>query len=203
MTTKTCVLTAGIFWESTISWINDLINMKRLFLFLIIFILISQASAVEIRGIDFEIPDSYLGGELKSYGYIFNNESTFSILCIDFLTDSGYAKIASESSFRENVTVGSHEAVHCVNDRNVSRIFYSIGNSIFSISWNSSEITPEIEKLISDSPQSNLTVSQFHSKLDNEMAEYLIEKEFEDEVIFPGDNGWDDFDRDYIWDLLY
>jgi hypothetical protein len=49
------------------------------------FLLISQASAVEIRGIDFEIPNGYLDGQLKSYGYVFKNGDAFSILCIGLL----------------------------------------------------------------------------------------------------------------------
>ena len=65
---------------------------------------------------------------------------------------TNYAKNAYESSFKENITIGSHEAVHCVNNRNISHLYYSVGDSIFCISWNSSEITQEIEKLVSDSP---------------------------------------------------
>lgn len=177
-----------------------LMNMKRIFLMLIFFLLISPLSAVEIRGVDFEIPDKYSGGELKSYGYIFNNEDTFSILCIDFLMPTKFDEWNIESLSSENITVGSHEAVHYVNKKNISHLIFSVGDSIFCISWNSSKITPEIEKLVNDSPNSNLTSQQFHSKLENELAEYAADKELEKEVIFPWDFGWDDYDRDYDWD---
>jgi hypothetical protein len=173
--------------------------MKRVFLIFVFFLLISQVSAVEIRGVDFEIPDKYSDGELKSYGYIFEKENTFSILCIDYLMQK-YAEWAFESIYSENITIGSHEAVHYVNPGNISHLVFSVGDSIYCISWNSSEITPEIEKLVIDSPDSNLTSSKFYSKLENELAEYISEKEIEEETVYPGDFDWDDYDRDYDWD---
>ena len=173
--------------------------MKKFFLILVFFLLISQVSGVEIRGVDFEIPDKYSDGDLKSYGYVYNNENTFSILCIDLLMQK-YAEWAYESSFSENITIGSHDAVHYVDGRNISHLIFSCGKSFFSISWNSSEITPEIEKLVYDSPDSNLTSSQFYSKLENELAEYEMDKEIEEETVYPGDFDWDDYDYDYDWD---
>lgn len=173
--------------------------MKRIFLILVFFLLISQVSAVEIRGVDFEIPDEYSGGDLKSYGYIYNDENTFSILCMDYLMQK-YAEWAYESSFSENITIGSHDAVHYVDNRNVSHLIFSVGDSIFCISWNSSEITPEIEKLVYDSPDSNLTSSQFYSKLENELVEYEMDREIEEETVYPWDFDWDDYDYDYDWD---
>ena len=174
--------------------------MKKIFLILLFFLLIFPASAVEIRGVDFEIPDGYHEGELKSYGYIFKDEDTFSILCIDLLMQTKYGQWACESRSSENITIGSHEAVHYVNLGNISHLVFSVGNSIFCISWNSSEITPEIEKLVKDSPDSNLTSSKFHSKLENELAEYAADRELEEEVVYPGDFDWDDYDKDYDWD---
>lgn len=174
--------------------------MKKIFLILVFFLLISPVSAVEIRGVDFEIPDKYHGGELKSYGYIYKSENTFSILCIDYLMQTKYAEWAYESISSENVTIGSHVAVHYVNPGNISHLVFSVGNSIYCISWNSSEITPEIEELVKNAPDSNLTSSQFYSKLENELAEYIADKEIEEETVYPGDFDWDDYDSDYDWD---
>ena len=177
-----------------------MVNMKRIFILLIFFLLISQASAVEIRGVDFEIPNGYQDGELKSYGYVFKNEDTFSILCIDMLMQTEYGQWAYESRSSENITIGSHEAVHYVNPGNISHLVFSLGDSIFCISWNSSKITPEIEKLVKDAPDSKMTPQQFHSKLENELAIYAADRELEEEVVYPGDFDWDDYDRDYDWD---
>ena len=65
-------------------------------------------------------------------------------------------------------------------DENIAKSIGS-GNSIYEISWLGNNITPDIEKLIKDTPPSKINEDKFYSILDESIKTYKIIKSQQDE----------------------
>ncbi len=152
-----------------------------IFLFLLLFSLfIATISAVTVNDIEFNIPKEYQGGENKTNGY--QLENIFGIFCIDDNKPQTIGFWAGESEYSENLEIGNHPVRYYysyneyVND-NMSHAFFASGNSFYEIFWVGNEISPDIEKLIKDTPDSNIDSESFYSSVDDSIDIYIKDKD--------------------------
>lgn len=154
--------------------------MNKKFVFLIIFLIIGSVSAqnnssIDINGVNFEIPDEYLGGDKITDGYRFEN--IFSIYCIDEDIPRYVGLWANEKDYAKNLTINNHPVRYYyqynsyVND-NDSHAYFASGDSIYEISWIGNEINPRIDKIISETPKSNIDYDTFNNILDESIDIY-------------------------------
>ena len=161
--------------------------MNKIAMLFICFILIisvipfSFASEnVTVNGVTFEIPDQYTNGRSTDNSYLYNNIFTFAIRALDsteFLVDTYGDEASNEDGSTTDLTIGNHDVVHIVNyvsvaESRVSYAFFACGDVIYCISWKGSEMTPEIEDMIRNSPDSNYTYNEFHDVLNQAETQY-------------------------------
>lgn len=154
--------------------------MKKIFIILALTILLTgfayaADSTVDINGIEFKIPSKYTGGDLTGGEYKLNN--IFSIRCIDDNVSNAIGLWAVEKDFSEDINIGNHPVRHfCQHNRyvngNHSHAYFTSGKSVYEISWVGDEITPEIEKLIEETPKSEIDDNAFYSALDKSVESY-------------------------------
>ena len=132
-------------------------------------------STVDINGIEFEIPVKYQGGDIKANGYELNN--TFSIRCVDNNVVDAIGLWAVEKEFSEDLNIGSHPVRHyCQHNKyvggNHSHAYFASGDSVYEISWTGKEINSDIEKLIENTPESEIDDDSFYNALDKTVDIY-------------------------------
>lgn len=132
-------------------------------------------STIEINGVNFEIPDEYQDGKVLDKGYRFNN--SFSIYCIDDNIPKSLGLWACEKDYEENLTIDNHPVRYYYQynsyvKNNLSHAYFASGDSFYEISWIGNEISPEIKKIISDSPKSNISSDTFYNVLDESVDIY-------------------------------
>ena len=163
--------------------------MKKILIILIaILILISCVHAqdnttVEINGVIFEIPEKYQGGHTYKNGY---SADYFHLTCIDENIAKSIGLWACEKDYEENLTISNHPVkfyyqYNPPSKDNYSHAYFASGNSIYEISWLGNNITPDIEKLIRDTPPSKINENKFYSILDESINTYEIIKSQQDE----------------------
>ena len=136
-------------------------------------------STVEINEIEFEIPDTYQSGELDNNEY--ELENIFSIRCVDDNVPKAIGLWAEEHDFTKDLTIDNHPVRYfCqyneyVHD-NYSHAYFVSGNSVYEIAWAGNEITDDIEKLIKNTPPSNINEDAFYNTLDMSYDIYKVEK---------------------------
>lgn len=162
---------------------------------------ISVASEnVTVNGVTFEIPDQYSPGRSSDSSYVHTNVFTFAIRALDstqFLVDAYGDEASNKNSSRDDLTIGTHDVVHIVNyvsvaGHRVSYAFFACGDVIYCISWEGSEMSPEIEDMIRNSPDSNYTYYEFHDVLNQAETQYLEdlaaeEQEYEEYLAYKND----------------
>ena len=60
---------------------------------------------------------------------------------------------------------------------NMSHAYFSSGNSFYEIFWVGNQITPDIEKLIKDTPDSEIGSDSFNSIVDNAIDTYIKDRD--------------------------
>ena len=164
-------------------------NMKKIFLIMILSIFLmscvfASGNNIEINGIDFKIPAQYQGGELYNGRYRLDNN--FTISCIDSNVPKSIGLWAREQKFSEDVEIGDHPVRHFSQYNqavkgNHSHAYFASGKSIYEISWTGKEINGDIEKLIKDTPSSEISSADFYNYLDESFEIYKYEKNKQDE----------------------
>ena len=139
----------------------------------------AQDNAININGINFKIPDEYVGGDNLTDGYRYEN--IFSIRCIDDNIGNSIGLWAIEADYRNDLTISNHPVRHyCQYNRyvwdNHSHLYFASGDSFYEISWVGDNITPEIKKLINNTPKSKISGDAFNKTLDESIDIYKQEK---------------------------
>ena len=152
--------------------------MRKL-LFLIILILslsfVYANNTIEINGAGFEIPEKYLGGTEISNGYRLENQ--FSIYSIDDDLPGHAGFWGSEKDFSQDLKIGNHPVRHyCAYNQyvggNYSHAYFASGDSVYEINWIGNNITPDIKKLIINTPDSKINEDDFYNELDDSINVY-------------------------------
>ena len=148
----------------------------------------SDNTTVSVDGVDFAVPQEYSGGDLRDSSYMVDNAYTFRILS---LSDYDNLKFNfGRDSLDEDVTdivescIGGHDAVVIYTDESacqheVVSIYFAVGDKIFVISYDGSEVTPEIENMIENTPDSSMSGETFYNKLADAQLEYSYDLEQE------------------------
>ncbi|MDO5848346.1 MAG: hypothetical protein Q4P18_02320 [Methanobrevibacter sp.] len=165
---------------------------------------------VKIKGHDFKIPPKYNNGDLKNGKYTIGNWRNFEISCIDNSLPMVYGFADSDDAYMEDMDINGH-AVRYFNEynnaekANVSKVFFSVGQSVYMISWKSNEFSEDVKDIISSSESSNLTSGQFYDILREALNQYHIQEQNSlntpDPVYVQSDNSYhknDDFVRYYL-----
>ena len=171
--------------------------MKRIILILLILAFIlpicaGDNSTVTIAGVDFIIPEEYQGGDLSDTSYMKGSGYNFRILSL-----SNYKNLKfnfGSDSLNDGVLdiaesyVGGHAAAVIYSNisackHEVVTIYFASGDNIFLVCYNGSEITPEIEKMIENTPASSMSDEIFYNKLADAQLEYSYDLEKEQREI--------------------
>lgn len=156
---------------------------KILLIILFAALLLNNAYAatdnVKINGTDFNLPVQYQGGELNDNEYELDN--IFSIKCIDGKVVNTIGLWAVENDFSEDLNIGNHPVRHFSQynkyvKANQSHAYFTSGNSIYEIAWPKKEITRDIQKLIINTPPSEIDAEAFYTALDESVKIYKEEK---------------------------
>lgn len=158
--------------------------MRKIFITFALTILImgcayANDSTVTINDVDFSLPSKYQGGELTGSYYKLDN--VFSIGCIDDNLASAIGLWAVEKDSSEETNIDGHPVRHYYSyneyvDGNLSHAYFASGNSTYEIKWTGSEITGDIEKLIKNTPKSDLSDEAFYNTLDKSIDIYKEQK---------------------------
>lgn len=158
--------------------------MKKMFLILTLSIFLmscvyANENTIQINDIDFEIPAKYQNGELYNGKYQLNKN--FSISCIDDNISKSIGLWAREQKFSEDIEIENHPVRHFSQYNkyvkgNHSHAYFASGKSVYEISWVGKEINRDIEKLIKDTPPSEISNTDFYNLLDESFKIYKQEK---------------------------
>lgn len=158
--------------------------MKKIFIIALMasLFMISAASAadasdwseIELCGETFKVPSSYSHGTYLSSSY---EVGSFRILCLDDMLVDNYGFVLKDAVKTEDLTIGGHHAKYIQYGKGYSRIYFDVGDSIYSISWFGSNITDEIREIISSSARPSYSSGEFYSTLDQASADYNKKQE--------------------------
>lgn len=136
---------------------------------------------IEIENHEFKIPPKYSNGELKDNAYTVDNWRNFEISPVDDSLPMVYGFAYSEASYGEDLEIDGH-AVRYFNGynnaekANVSKVFFSVGQSVYMISWKSDEFSEDVKTIISLSDSSNFTSDEFYGILNDAQDQYAYQK---------------------------
>ena len=165
--------------------------------------------SIEIENHEFKIPPKYSNGELKKDTYTVGNWRNFEISPVDDSLPTVYGFANSEDPSSEDIEINGH-AVRYFNGynnaekANVSKVFFSVGQSIYMISWKSNEFSEDVKNIISLSDSSNFTSDEFYDILDEALNQYNYQKQVDlntpDPVYIQSSNhhGDNDFIKYYL-----
>ena len=157
--------------------------MKKILIFtMLLFILIGCAfasSTIKINDAEFQLPSKYQGGELDEDSYKLNN--TFSIRCIDDDDAKAIGLWASENEYDNDLNIGNHPVRHFYQYNKYvggyhSHAYFASDNSCYEIAWTGKEITSDIEKLINNTPSSEIDSDAFYDTLNKAVDIYKEQK---------------------------
>ena len=152
---------------------------KIIFISAIIFLFISSSYAVEVGGVDFNIPDRFSGGNELNSGYKFENK--FSVYDISDEIPEMYGFWVLSADYRENLNITKHPceyfySYNTYSRDNLSHIVFASDNCIFMISWEGENITDEIKDMVSNTPDSKISDGDFHKILNDSVKVYKSER---------------------------
>ena len=160
------------------------LKMRKIFIALMLTALIMGCayagnSTVTINDVDFNIPPKYQGGEIINGNY--RLENIFSISCIDDKVPGAIGLWAVENDFSEDLNINNHPLRHYYVynryvDGNISHAYFASGESVYEIKWTGEKITPDIEKLIKNTPASEISDETFYNTLDKSIDIYKEQK---------------------------
>ena len=115
------------------------------------------------------ITSQYHRGEFNSNENELDN--TFSIRCIDDNLANAIGLWVSESEFSEDLNINNHPVRHfCQYNKyvedNHSHAYFLSGKSVYEIAWTGKEINSDVEKLINNTPKSEIDEDAFYDALD-------------------------------------
>lgn len=158
--------------------------MKKIFIMTMIMLLVISAvgasnNTIEINGVEFEIPSEYQGGDLDNDRYTLEN--IFSIECIDDKLAKSIGLWAAENDIEEDLTIDGHPVRHyCQYNEyvhaNHSHAYFASNDSVYEIAWTGKDIDSNIEKLIKNTPKSNIDEYSFYSTLDESVDIYKLDR---------------------------
>ena len=132
--------------------------------------------------------DAILIGRYEREHFAIRDIDTFSFL------KSSYGDDATSQNTYDivNETVGGHTASVIYQEINVEDhnyntiyVYFETDNHIYCVSFNDTEISPEIEEMISQTPNSEMDQDKFYGKLDKATENYLKqEQELYDDLIY-------------------
>lgn len=156
--------------------------MKRIILFLMIFILIGSVyatdfSKVKVNGVEFDIPSQYANGDSQSNKYVYKDYRTFAVLCVDDYIVSNYGGNYDIAELKQDSTVGTHpvKLLTMYNkyiDKNVSYLYFPVNNSIYCICFQGNAINDDISHIVESAPESNMSSDTFYGLLDEVVKEH-------------------------------
>lgn len=165
--------------------------MKRIIVLLIVsLMMITAVSAIDsdgwqtvtIKHHDFKIPPQYSGGELDGGKYVYENWRVFQISVEDKSLPMVYGFADTEDAYVEDLDVGGH-AVRYFNQYNnaekgqVSKAFFSSGQSIYMISWKSDDFSEDVKEVIASSEPSEFSSDEFYDILKEAKSQYLAQRQ--------------------------
>lgn len=164
--------------------INKIENMKKLLPIIIVSLFLlscvyASADNININGANFKIPSPYQGGEFDDDSY--ELENIFSIRCIDDNIAKEIGLWATEKDFSEDLNINKHPVRHFSQYNkyvggNNSHAYFASGDSIYEIAWVGEEINSDIEKLINNTPESEIDDDSFYNTLDESVEIYKQDK---------------------------
>lgn len=158
--------------------------MKRFLMVIFVLLLVGGAYAqnnttIKINDVAFEIPAKYQGGSKTNDGYRLDN--VFSIRCVDGNVPEAIGLWATESDYREDLTISDHPARYFYQYNphikgNHSHIYFVSGESLYEISWVGNYIPEDIKNIIENTPKSQIDEDAFYSALDMSVELYKEQK---------------------------
>lgn len=165
---------------------------------------------VTIKHHDFKIPSQYAGGDLSDGKYTYENWRIFQISVVDNSLPMVYGFANGDNAYVEDLDIDGH-AVRYFNEynnaekANVSKVFFSVGQSVYMISWKGNEFSDDVKEIIATSDSSEFSSSEFYDILKEAMNQYNIQEQSNlntpDPVYIKSDNHYnknDDFIRYYL-----
>lgn len=154
--------------------------MRKILIMLTLTIFLAGSTyAIDINGVEFDIPSQYQGGEMDDGEYDLDN--VFSIRCVDDNVARAIGLWAEEQEFSEDTNIENHPVRHYCQYNpyvggNHSHAYFVSGKSVYEIAWTGEEITLDIEKLIKNAPESEIDDYAFYSVLDESYNIYKQDK---------------------------
>ncbi|WP_303335090.1 hypothetical protein [Methanobrevibacter sp.] len=144
----------------------------------------SNWKTVAIEGHSFKIPPKYDGGELKAHSYTIGNWNNFEIACVDSYITSNYGYVASQQLVGDDLTINGHPARYfCSYNKyektDLSRIYFPVGKSIYYVSWQSSNLSEDVNEIVASSEPSQISEEIFYEILDQALQDYKNEESLE------------------------
>lgn len=174
--------------------------MKKIILVILIsLIMISTVTAINtdnwktvtVENHDFKIPPQYSNGEMKKTGYVVENWRVFQITEPGESLPTMYGFANSGNPYVEDLEINGHPVRYInqyyeLDNGNLSRAFFSCGDSIYLISWLSDNFTEEVKEIIASSDSSELSSNEFYEILDEAQSSYEVEKKAEEKAYYYG-----------------
>lgn len=154
--------------------------MRKILIMLTLTIFLAGSTyAIDINGVEFDIPSQYQGGEMDDGEYDLDN--VFSIRRVDDNVARAIGLWAEEQEFSEDTNIENHPVRHYCQYNpyvrgNHSHAYFVSGKSVYEIAWVGEEITSDIEKLIKNAPESEIDDDAFYSVLDESYNIYKRDK---------------------------
>ena len=156
--------------------------MKKIILFLMIFVLIgsvyaSDFSKVTVNGVEFDIPSQYSNGDLQNSKYVYKDYRTFAVLCVDDYIVSNYGGNYNIAELKQDSMVGDRPVklltmYNTYIDNNVSYLYFPVKNSVYCICFQGNAINGDISHIVESAPESNMSSDTFYGLLNEVLKEH-------------------------------
>ncbi|MBE6504519.1 MAG: hypothetical protein E7Z73_02070 [Methanobrevibacter millerae] len=193
--------------------------MKRIILFILVFLLIgcvyaSDFSKVTVNRVDFEIPSEYSSGDTMRGKYVYKDIRTFAILCEDDYLVNGYGGYYDivDDSWDLSIDGRPARVLTMFNnyiDKNVSYLYFPVNRSVYCICYQGNDVNESISHIVESAPGSSMSSDTFYGLLDeaykaHEDRQYLdtVNKDYSDYVSKTNQHKDTSSDRLVKWYLL-
>ena len=150
--------------------------MKRIILFILLFLLIgtvyaSDFSNVTINGVDFEIPQEYSSGDSLKGKYVYKDLRTFAILCVDDYIIANYGGFYDISDDSRDLSINDRPArlltmYNKYIEKNVSYLYFPVGRSVYCICYQGNDVNESISHIVESASPPNMSTDTFYGLLD-------------------------------------
>lgn len=149
--------------------------MKRIILFILVFLLIgcvyaSDFKNVTINGVDFEIPDEYSRGDSLKGKYVYKDLRTFAILCVDDYIISNYGGNYDITDDSHDLSIDGRPArlltmYNKYIQKNVSYLYFPVGKSVYCICYQGNDVNESISHIVESASESGMSTDTFYGLL--------------------------------------